>query len=129
MKGRRDYQKAKLKKAKEDEKAEILDRIEEYTKALYGIPRTPADDKNLYFVRYADDFLIAIKGSKEDCIAIKAELTEFLKKELKLTLSEEKTLITHSSKKALFLGYNVSVRRSNVIKQSMNSLAQKCVNN
>lgn len=129
MKGRRDYQKAKLKKAKEDEKAEILDRIEEYTKALYGIPRTPADDKNLYFVRYADDFLIAIKGSKEDCIAIKAELTEFLKKELKLTLSEEKTLITHSSKKALFLGYNVSVRRSNVIKQNGQGYKQRTLNN
>ena len=129
MKGRRDYQKAKLKKAKEDEKAEILDRIEEYTKALYGIPRTPADDKNLYFVRYADDFLIAIKGSKEDCIAIKAELTEFLKKELKLTLSEEKTLITHSSKKALFLGYNVSVRRSNAIKQNGQGYKQRTLNN
>ena len=129
MKVRRDYQKAKLKKAKEDEKAEILDRIEEYTKALYGIPRTPADDKNLYFVRYADDFLIAIKGSKEDCIAIKAELTEFLKKELKLTLSEEKTLITHSSKKALFLGYNVSVRRSNVIKQNGQGYKQRTLNN
>ena len=129
MKGRRDYQKAKLKKAKEDEKAEILDRIEEYTKALYGIPRTPADDKNLYFVRYADDFLIAIKGSKEDCIAIKAELTEFLKKELKLTLSEEKTLITHSSKKALFLGYNVSVRRSNIIKQNGQGYKQRTLNN
>ena len=129
MKGRRDYQKAKLKKAKEDEKAEILDRIEEYTKALYGIPRTPADDKNLYFVRYADDFLIGIKGSKEDCIAIKAELTEFLKKELKLTLSEEKTLITHSSKKALFLGYNVSVRRSNVIKQNGQGYKQRTLNN
>ncbi|MGN0267399.1 MAG: reverse transcriptase domain-containing protein [Lachnospiraceae bacterium] len=129
MKGRRDYQKAKLKKAKEDEKAEILDRIEEYTKALYGISRTPADDKNLYFVRYADDFLIAVKGSKEDCIAIKAELTEFLKKELKLTLSEEKTLITHSSKKALFLGYNVSVRRSNVIKQNGQGYKQRTLNN
>lgn len=129
MKGRRDYQKAKLKKAKEDEKAEILDRIEGYTKALYGIPRTPADDKNLYFVRYADDFFIAIKGSKEDCIAIKAELTEFLKKELKLTLSEEKTLITHSSKKALFLGYNVSVRRSNVIKQNGQGYKQRTLNN
>lgn len=129
MKGRRDYQKAKLKKAKEEEKAEILDRIEEYTKALYGIPRTPADDKNLYFVRYADDFLIAVKGSKEDCIAIKAELTEFLRKELKLTLSEEKTLITHSSKKALFLGYNVSVRRSNVIKQNGQGYKQRTLNN
>lgn len=129
MKGKRDYQKAKLKKAKAEEKAEIIAKIEEYTKALYDIPRTPADDKNLYFVRYADDFLIAVKGSREDCNAIKTELTEFLRKELKLTLSEEKTLITHSSKKALFLGYNVSVRRSNVIKQNGQGYKQRTLNN
>lgn len=129
MKGKRDYQKAKLKKAKEEEKPEILGKIEEYTKSLYEIPRTPADDKNLSFVRYADDFLIAVKGSKEDCMVIKAELTEFLQNELKLTLSEEKTLITHSSKKAQFLGYNVSVRRSNVIKQNGQGHKQRTLNN
>lgn len=129
MKGKRDYQKAKLKKAKAEDKAEIIVKIEEYTKALYDIPRTPADDKNLYFVRYADDFLIAVKGNKEDCNAIKTELAEFLRKELRLTLSEEKTLITHSSKKALFLGYNVSVRRSNVIKQNGQGYKQRTLNN
>lgn len=116
MKGRRDYQKAKLKTAKEEDKPQILALIRQYTQALYSIPRTPTTDKNLHFVRYADDFLIAIKGNKEDCIAIKAELADFLSNELKLTLSEEKTLITHSSNKALFLGYNISVRRDNTIK-------------
>lgn len=111
MKSKRDYQKAKLKTAKEEDRAEILARIEKYTKELYKIPRTPDDDKNIYFVRYADDFLIGVKGSKKDCEEIKQELHDFLKEELKLTLSAEKTLITHSSNKALFLGYNVTVRR------------------
>lgn len=116
MKGRRDYQKAKLKKAKEEEKPQILELIRQYSQALYSIPRTPDTDKNLHFVRYADDFLIAVKGSKEDCIAIKEELAQFLLSELGLTLSEEKTLITHSSEKALFLGYNISIRRDWTIK-------------
>ncbi len=129
MKSKRDYQKAKLKTAKEEEKPDILRKIGTYTKALYEIPRTPADDKNLHFVRYADDFLIAVKGSKKDCEIIKAELTEFLADELKLTLSDEKTLITHSSNKALFLGYNVSVRRSKVIKRNSQGYKQRSLNN
>ena len=35
---------------------------------------------------------------------------------MKLTLSEEKTLITHSSEKVRFLGYDISVRRSQEVK-------------
>lgn len=129
MKGKRDYQKAVLKKAKEEDREEILRRIEYYTKELYKIPRTPADDKDINFVRYADDFIIAVKGSREDCVRIKAELTEYLTNELKLTLSDEKTLITHSSNKARFLGYNISVRRSQIIKQNGQGCKQRTLNN
>ena len=130
MKGRRDYQKAKLRNAKEgDDKEEMLRRVEFYTKQLYKIPRTPADDKDINFVRYADDFIIAVKGSKEDCARIKAELAEFLSTELKLTLSEEKTLITHSSNKARFLGYNISVRRSQKIRRNGQGNKQRTLNN
>ena len=129
MKGRRDYQKAKLKTASEEEKPRILALIDQYTQALFSLPRTPSEDKNLYFVRYADDFLIAVKGSKEDCIQIRAELAEFLSSELMLTLSEEKTLITHSSNKALFLGYNISVRRNQTIKRNGQGYRQRLLNN
>ncbi len=128
IKGRRDYQKAKLKTAKEDDKQGILELIDKYTKALYTIPRTPAEDKNIKFVRYADDFLIAVKGSKVDCENIKAELSDFLEMQLKLTLSAEKTLITHSSNKALFLGYNVSVRRNQTVKPNGQGYKQRTLN-
>ena len=60
-------------------------------------------------MRYADDFLIGVVGSKEDCAAIKAELKGYLADVLKLELSDEKTKITHSSENARFLGYDVSV--------------------
>lgn len=123
IKGKRDYQKAKLRKAKQEDVPAILKKIDQYTKMLYKIPRRDKSDKNLYFVRYADDFLIAVKGNKEDCIKIKAELADFLNDELKLTLSPEKTLITHSSKKVRFLGYDISVRRNQEI--TTNSLGQK----
>lgn len=53
-------------------------------------------------MRYADDFLIGIIGSKEDAQQVKEDIANFLRKELKLTLSNEKTLITNSVKKQSF---------------------------
>lgn len=67
-------------------------------------------------MRYADDWLVGVCGTKEECISLKAEIAEYLKNELKLTLSEEKMLITHSSEKVRFLGYDICVRRSQEIK-------------
>ena len=63
--------------------------------------------KRLQYVRYADDFIIGVIGSKEDARCIKAEIGSFLSQQLHLELSEEKTLITKSTRKARFLGYDV----------------------
>lgn len=61
--------------------------------------------RRLQYVRYADDFLIGVIGSKEDALEIKRKVREFTGSVLHLELSEEKTLITHSAKRARFLGY------------------------
>ena len=64
--------------------------------------------KSLKFVRYADDYLIAIIGSKEDCVKIRKKIQLFLKEKLLLNLNLDKTLITHASKdSASFLGYEI----------------------
>ena len=42
-----------------------------------------------------------------------------------MELSEEKTLITHSSESARFLGYDVRVRRSGTIKRGGNGNVKK----
>ncbi|KJD42251.1 reverse transcriptase/maturase family protein [Paenibacillus terrae] len=69
--------------------------------------------KRLYYVRYADDWLIGISGSKEDATMTKHHICEFLGTNLKLNLSEEKTLITHArNEKARFLGYDIHVLHS-----------------
>ncbi len=66
------------------------------------------------YVRYADDFLIGFTGSKADAERIKAEMHDFLKQELNLELSEEKTLITNASTQtAKFLGYEIKAQRVN----------------
>ena len=74
--------------------------------------------KSLQYIRYADDFIIGVIGSKKDAEAIKADLADYLKEELKLTLSAEKTKITHTSQFAHFLGYNITVSKSQETKKN-----------
>lgn len=60
------------------------------------------------YVRYADDFLVILNGaSRADAEAWKANIAVWLKETLGLTLSEEKTLITHADETLRFLGYDV----------------------
>lgn len=65
------------------------------------------DYRRLKYVRYADDFLLGVVGSKAEVIEVKQRLGEFLNT-LGLTMSEEKTLITHATtERARFLGYDI----------------------
>lgn len=80
-------------------------------KAKRQLPvRNPMDPFiRVNYARYADDFILAIIGPKAVAIEIKQKIGEFLKEKLNLMLSEEKTLITHHSQKAHFLGFNLTV--------------------
>ena len=108
----------RLKKLEGEEKAKVLLEYQEKRKRLPTLPCTSQTNKVLKYVRYADDFIISVKGSKEDCQWIKERLKLFIHNKLKMELSEEKTLITHSSQPARFLGYDIRVRRSGTIKRS-----------
>jgi len=72
--------------------------------------RTPSmkPAKRLTFPRYADDWVILLYGySKDEATAIKAEIAQWLKDTLKLTLNSEKTLITHWTDRVTFLGFEL----------------------
>lgn len=96
---------------------------------MLRLPAKSQTDKRLKYVRYADDFIIGIKGSKEECEKIKQKIKEFLAMELKLELSEEKTLITHSANYARFLGYDIRVRRNNQIKRDSRGFSKRTLSN
>src|SRR3989454_11091655 len=64
---------------------------------------------NYLYVRYADDFVVLCNGTKAEALAIKEELEELLST-MGLTLSEEKTKVTHITDGFDFLGYRV-IRR------------------
>ena len=91
-------------------------RIEEAKRLERARRAIPANDphdpayRRLYYVRYADDFLLGFAGPRPEAEAIRDRLKTFLAQELSLELSEEKTLITHAhTEKARFLGYDISV--------------------
>ena len=66
------------------------------------------DYRRLRYCRYADDFLLGFIGPKEEAEEIKQRLRAFLQEELKLELSEAKTLITHAkTETARFLNYEI----------------------
>lgn len=70
----------------------------------------------IYYVRYADDFLVGVNGNRGTATEIRQRIGILLEKELKLTMSEEKTKLTQSKMKALFLGseiYRPSSRTNN----------------
>lgn len=97
--------------------AEIRYMKTEHRKLLRSDP-FDANYKSLQYIRYADDFIIGVIGSKEDAEAIKSDLANYLREKLKLTLSAEKTKITHTSGFARFLGYDITVSRSQEVKKS-----------
>lgn len=106
----------KIKNSNGIEREKLIEEYKSATAQMFKLPAKQCDDKKIKYVRYADDFLIAVNGNRQDCEKIKQELTEFISTTLKMELSQEKTLITHSNTPARFLGYNVRVRRDQQIK-------------
>ena len=106
-----------IDKSDGEEKQRLLMELKETRAIMLKTPCTSQTDKVIKYIRYADDFIIGVKGSHEDCQWIKSKLTEFIGNALKMELSDEKTLITHSGEFARFLGYDISVRRSGEIKR------------
>jgi len=74
--------------------------------------------KKVRYVRYADDFIIGVIGSKADAEQIKIDVGRFLKEKLDLDMSETKTKVTHTGNRARFLGYDITVSRSQELRKT-----------
>jgi group II intron reverse transcriptase/maturase len=109
-------------------------------KALPVLDTHDPDYRRLKYIRYADDFLLGFTGPKEEAEQIKVRLTEFLKRELILELSPEKTLITHAgTHSARFLGYEISCHQADdlrhnksryngmvILRTPLDAIAERC---
>jgi group II intron reverse transcriptase/maturase len=64
--------------------------------------------RRLHYIRYADDILLGFAGPRDQAETIVRLLRAFLRDELRLELSETKTLLTHARTEAAhFLGYEI----------------------
>jgi hypothetical protein len=82
----------------------------------------------IYYVRYADDWLIAINGPKNIVTEMKEEVGAFLLNSLKLKLSQNKTKITDikdGKNLVLFLGYFITLQKQGNISRLLNKNSNK----
>ena len=105
-------------------------KVKQLLKELHRLPSKEPNDLNfrrLWYVRYADDFLLGFIGPKAEALIIKEKLGQFLSGILHLELSQEKTLVTHAGTKAArFLSYDVtSQHRSDYLCKTKRTLTGK----
>jgi group II intron reverse transcriptase/maturase len=101
-----------LEKARKQEDSARIKLLKQERRRLPSVDPIDPDYRRLRYIRYADDFLLGFVGPKKEAEEIRDRLAEFLGSKLKLTLSVEKTLITHAGdEKANFLGYEIKVTR------------------
>lgn len=65
---------------------------------------------NFRLVRYADDFVVLVHGTKSQAEALKEEIGQLLASRLKMTLSVDKTHITHIDDGFVFLGFHIQAK-------------------
>ena len=105
----------------------MVEELHEKQKLILTMPSGNDMDVNfrrLKYVRYADDFLIGVIGTKNECEKIKADITKFMQEKLRLEMSQEKTLITNAQDSAKFLGYEIYVRKDYATKRNSRNSAQ-----
>ncbi len=74
---------------------------------MFQTLRNKTNMKPAYFIRYADDWVL-ITDTQENAIKWKNRIAKYLETNLKLKLSDEKTLITNCTKKGIkFVGFKI----------------------
>lgn len=97
-------------KATYEEKAS--ERLKQMRRLSTVDPQDP-EFRRLHYVRYADDFLLGLIGPRKEAEIIRESVSKKLA-ELGLTMSHEKTRITHArTEKAQFLGFDIAVSNDN----------------
>lgn len=101
-----EYQKLQLQKRQAKTVREKLELLRKKRTITHGDPLDP-NFRRMMYVRYADDFVILIIGTKAEAALMKARCKDALNRLCGAELSEEKTLITHMKEGFSFLGADI----------------------
>lgn len=112
----RDYKRLTdaVARARKKQNTELAEQLLQQRRQLPSNDTHDPNFRRLKYIRYADDFILGFIGPKSEAQAIKTAIGTFLKEKLHLSMSVEKTLITHArTEQAHFLGYAVNVQQAN----------------
>jgi group II intron reverse transcriptase/maturase len=97
-----------------------FDRIERAKRRRHGLA-------NFAYARYADDFVILCNGTKGQAYEMREAVHRFLAAELRLTLSLEKTKVTHLQDGFDFLGFHFRWERNTRGMAAMVTISEKAL--
>lgn len=104
------------KRVREAKRHGQREQLKGWRRRLRRLPSLDPHDptyRRLRYVRYADDWLLGFNGTRAEAEGLKQTITAWLETNLRLTLSGEKTLVTHATRGAArFLGYAVVTQQS-----------------
>ena len=113
-----DHHRYLMKKAKKENDLATLNALYKENSNKEVMDFKDPNYKRLLYVRYADDWVVGIRGNFEETKEILSEITRFCN-EIGLTVNKDKTKITNLNKdRAFFLGTNIF--RSRVTKKGPN---------
>lgn len=95
---------------------ELLRKRRELQKAMHQMPSSKDQFdpgyRRLRYVRYADDFIIGVTGSRSEAESVMCQVRDFIKNELLLDAAEDKTCIKKAKDGVRFLGYDIGIYSS-----------------
>lgn len=127
----RKYSKDKWETLSEEQRETAKKEIREARAKMMSVDRGNQMDESyrrVVYIRYADDFLIGVIGSKQDAETIKTEVGSFLENSLRLELSTEKTLVTNAKNAARFLSFDIFSSDSQDTKKDKNGQTRRVHN-
>ena len=94
---------------------ELRRKRREMQKKMHQLPSKDhfdPDFRRLTYVRYADDFIIGVIGSRKEAESVMLQIRQFVEKELLLEVAEDKTCIRKGKEGVRFLGYDLKINSS-----------------
>ena len=99
---------ARAKRRRSQGRLDLYQKYVQLSRNLSSIDAFDPSYRKLQYVRYADDWVIGLRGTYAEAEEIKRKISKFCDMTLKLQLSETKTHITNlNRRKAFFLGSEI----------------------
>jgi group II intron reverse transcriptase/maturase len=101
----------KLKRRAKTVQEEIHETKKIRARGIRGTLRNDPGYRRLWYVRYADDFLIGYVGDKAEATKIEKDISHFVQQRLKLKVSKEKSGIRHAQHQGVqYLNYSIQCK-------------------